>query len=98
MTPKHTPGPWVIHPSGFAGRYDITGNDDPRQAFASGVCEVYDDDDRQGNGTAYANARLIASAPDLLDALDTIAMGNTDPDRMVEIARQALAKALGESK
>jgi hypothetical protein len=45
-----------------------------------------------------ANLRLIASAPDLLDALDTIAMGNTDPDQMVEIARHALAKALGESK
>lgn len=42
------------------------------------------------------NARLIAALPDLLDALDTIASGNTDPDRMVEIAAEALLKAEGE--
>ena len=31
----------------------------------------------------------------MLDALETIAAGNTDPDRMVEIAREAIAKTEG---
>jgi hypothetical protein len=43
-----------------------------------------------------ANARLIASAPALLAALETIAAGNTDPERMVEIAREVIARTEGE--
>ena len=43
-----------------------------------------------------ADARLIAAAPDMLAALQTIAAGNTDPDRTVEIAAEALRKAEGE--
>jgi hypothetical protein len=31
----------------------------------------------------------------LFDALKTIAAGNTDPERMVEIAREAIAKTGG---
>jgi hypothetical protein len=31
----------------------------------------------------------------MLDALETIAAGNTDPDRMVEIAREAIARTEG---
>jgi hypothetical protein len=43
-----------------------------------------------------ADAHLIAAAPDLLAALETIAAGNTDPDGMVRIAAEALSKAEGE--
>ena len=38
---------------------------------------------------------LIAAAPDLLAALETIAAGNTDADGMVRIAAEALSKAEG---
>lgn len=33
----------------------------------------------------------------MLDALDTIASGNTDPNRMVELAQQALTTLQGET-
>lgn len=44
-----------------------------------------------------ANARLIASAPDLLEALRQIAAGGLAPVQMQEIALQAIAKAEGRS-
>lgn len=44
--------------------------------------------------SAAAHARMIASLPVLLEALDTIAMGNTDADSMVRIARDALQTAI----
>lgn len=37
--------------------------------------------------------RPEAVAPWLLDALETIALGNTDPDDMVRVAREAMARA-----
>jgi hypothetical protein len=36
------------------------------------------------------DALLFASSIQFLHALNVIAMGNTDPDRMVEIARNAI--------
>ncbi len=39
--------------------------------------------------------RKAALYDEMLDALETIAMGNTDPDRMVEIAYAVYAKAKG---
>jgi hypothetical protein len=35
--------------------------------------------------------RLIAAAPNLLEVLEIIAAGNTDPDRAVQLARDAVA-------
>ena len=43
----------------------------------------------------WVRPSLIAAAPSMLDALETIAAGNTDPDRMVEIAREAIAQMEG---
>ena len=45
---------------------------------------------------AKANARLIAAAPRMYDALQTIAMGNTDPDDMVELAKAAMVGIGGD--
>lgn len=77
MAEQHTKGPWGVaepkHP-------------DPRQiedrlifATAKGerlhVAEVYqyqNDNNREANGTALANARLIAAAPELMEALHGI--------------------------
>lgn len=50
--------------------------------------------------TSDANARLIAAAPDLLDALEnlTIAIGmGWDLDGVVEVSRAAIARAKGEA-
>lgn len=59
---KHTPGPWT-----HEGQGDITGIED--NGFGRGpvdVCSVYL---RTVEGRHEANARLIAAAPDLLEAL-----------------------------
>lgn len=46
-------------------------------------------------GITEANARLIASAPDLLAALDGFTRGTCKDGGVVRIAREAIAKAGG---
>ena len=48
--------------------------------------------DREGN----ANARLIAAAPELLEALELIANTGMDARQCMLTARAAIAKATGE--
>jgi hypothetical protein len=64
----HTPGPWSIHPGAFNGaRIDGPNGRgvahatqrDPHPTFGEGITQQ----------EADANARLIAAAPDLLEAL-----------------------------
>lgn len=63
---KHTPGPWHT-------------DDAPEHAIAvctnSGetVADVFPNADAQSGVTTYANARLIAAAPELLEALKDLA-------------------------
>jgi hypothetical protein len=82
---KHTPGPWVA--DGCVVNYDA-------QLPAIAVCVRH-------NAEWEANARLIAAAPDLLDALCVAAdylNGNGwegDP-RMVPV-EAAIAKAKGKT-
>ncbi len=48
---------------------------------------------------AFATAyELLEPSLSHLDALETIASGNTDPDRMVQIAKEAIASAEGIKK
>jgi hypothetical protein len=87
----HTPGPWAANDDGL-----VLGNLDNYEGEAPLVCTCGSADDFNMEPALHlANARLIAAAPDLLDALETIAAGNTDPGRMVEIAREAIAKTEG---
>ena len=85
---KHTPGPWHIGGRTIL-RPTLTIFHKP---FGLGdVAEVYEE----------ANARLIAAAPELLEALKEIADTDPvdaalDPQRAVRIARAAIAKATGE--
>ena len=55
---KHTPGPWDV-----CGDVDITG---PQGEF---VATAHVPGSEVGTAREYANARLIAAAPDLLEAL-----------------------------
>jgi hypothetical protein len=94
---KHTPGPWIFTDLGQitdrSGRIivvTVSAHNIPNPAYPKGNLHYLAEDDG-----GEANARLIASAPDLLAALETIAAGNTDPDRAVEIAREAIAKVGG---
>ncbi len=83
---KHTPAPW--HADGehiYAGDHLQIAT---VELYRGQLTEAQEQEDT-------ANAHLLAAAPDLLDALEIIAAGNTDPDQMVEIAREAIAKATG---
>jgi hypothetical protein len=87
---KHTPGPW---------RYQ-EGTDAYTHIVHTGVnrflCQLAQDT----SGVAEANARLIAAAPDLLEALQlvcaTLGQSNDwrDDSQMARKARAAIAKAI----
>jgi hypothetical protein len=93
MGAKHTPGPWVAdeYPHGDVWhiRYGKRGN---------WLAEVMTDGDHKG---AAADARLIASAPDLLEALQSLvanlAEGDFISETRIDAARAAIARATGEA-
>ena len=92
----HTPGPWSY--SGRKGWYDIHGDVEsgPDEKW---ICEI----------VKHSDARLIAAAPDLLDALKAVqphmdgiicyasTMGEHEPNRIAVQVAAAIAKATEES-
>ena len=93
MGTKHTHGPWMFDPSlkgdgSFGGSYIVSNNAKKTWPLA----EVYRED----------NARLIAAAPDLLEALKALVadlkpyMGQGRMDDKIRNAIAAIAKATGE--
>lgn len=97
MTTQHTPGPWT--------RKRAIPDDDTisRLVFAGDdlIATVHDLD---GAGhEAFANARLISAAPELLEALRAMLATVHDEERddatvaAVAAARAAIAKATGEA-
>ncbi len=97
----HTPGPWQLTVG--AGATEIRGTLDPEQhggVTSPRVCRVL-----RADLNANANARLIAAAPDLLDALQDLfdadmehcMMGDGKQDQIEAIAkaRAAVANATG---
>ena len=62
METKHTPGPWILHPTAHhpAVRSIGTPYTGPRRICTVGTMN--------GNPVDKANARLIAAAPELLEA------------------------------
>lgn len=101
---KHTPGPWLtdrnnVHTGQIAIVHHCTGNDWVEiwsdKWFKTGMCESEQE----------ANARLIAAAPNLLEALQAIvsSLSDQDDEGLIEHAqpmidaRAAIAKATGES-
>lgn len=102
MSEGHTPGPWEFASSGKGVRY-IYASNRPQP-----IARPFTDLGRIPKDEFEANARLIAAAPELLDALEDLANDiserfdmddpSTNPGirRAVEAARAALAKARGE--
>lgn len=100
----HTPGPWILETHGCERRADywhITG------ANGQFICHFHQMV-AQAMPSTLANARLIAAAPELLEALTEMTeryaelvncgdCGNWDPEEETEViaARAALAKARG---
>lgn len=90
---KHTPGPWSV--------------DEPHQVFASSVGEYVaitkvEDFETIPKDQCEANARLIAAAPELLEALLQIIQDAKSPEvgayLNLKLARAAIAKATGETE
>lgn len=97
---KHTPGPWGHKPSHGKSYLDPV-HRDGFEAVSSGrdFFEVYVSG--RDRGERLANAALIASAPELLEALEKIAFSDgslhgTCVRDLQDIARTAIAKARGE--
>lgn len=97
---KHTPGPWKI----LRSRTDVARGVSITMSDGSGA-RVAVSDDGWPNATQDANARLIASAPEMLAALKNICLtyeaerkhnGRAgDPSDSLEDARAAIARAEG---
>jgi hypothetical protein len=101
MTSKHTPGPWIWQ-NDWLGLYGKDGEDVLPYSDYEGMAIP----DWYHTEEPKANARLIASAPDLLEALIVLHQrleqldASGDAGRMVEdeveIARAVIAKATGQ--
>lgn len=96
---KHTPGPWFLAEK-VEGKHTVTNLRrirSEREGMEHGaVCEVYGIAD---GSEAHANARLIAAAPELLEALEyvlnTCPAINSQAEEAHQQARAAIAKATG---
>ena len=90
---SHTPGPWQQNGS------HIYGPDANNANHHWPVCQMW----YHGKPSDDANARLIAAAPDLLEALrDVLKHGGESADEWIDVryyrkAQLAIAKAEGRS-
>ena len=88
MSTQHTPGPWRIGTTPPNGEQTIG----TQQGLMVAVATT------GANTPTEANARLIAAAPDLLEALQNLLKSSCiDGDIAIE-AKAAIAKATGETK
>ena len=85
---KHTQGPWQAIGTMVRGRYALGENNRPGGLIAD--CGGY------YTPETSANARLIAAAPELLEALKWAVDNPNDDAYWIEQARAAIAKATGE--
>jgi len=91
MTTQHTPGPWTCYPTSHHAHHYVLEIPGGNMPFV------------KGEGVEYANARLIAAAPDLLTALQAMSSSFHDVDYMdphkqlsAKMAQDAITKAIGE--
>jgi hypothetical protein len=90
---KHTPGPWhrVKHGDNESEVYDINGKS--KDGVMTMLAEVHHD--WQEWEEFEANARLIAAAPDMLEALKKARTCMSIPDCVMELIVAAIRKAEG---
>lgn len=92
----HTLGPWTI-----TDGTDITGIENDSKNGCVGPVDVAHVYLRTVLGRTEANARLIAAAPELLEALESmvemVEMNGFGKAYAMDIARAAIAKARGQS-
>ena len=99
--PKHTPGPWVLVHYAQGMDLPIPFMEHKTVAvFADGVKRgdvAYMQHGLYGDDQALANARLIAAAPEMLEALHGLLDVHVPGASRWEAARAARAKATGEA-
>ena len=103
MSAKHTPGPWNVRDDGMSYVCPIIDAPSVGKGYYASIATVTQRDPHPQHGggismaTAEANARLIAAAPDLLEALETlVSMVHMSPD-LWQRARVAIARAKGSA-
>lgn len=105
MDTKHTPGPWKASrtPHDQDSTSEISGEKKDGNAVAY-VVNHWDEVEGNGEDTpeTLANAALIAAAPDLLKALESLLRQTADPDPIHPAwaesrrrATEAIAQAMG---
>jgi hypothetical protein len=98
---KHTPWPWFVGTGTSDQLGPVLAIVRKEESCGAAIAII---DTVTGDEVSHANARLIAAAPDLLNALQAIVKSLTDQDDegMIEHAQQmidarsAIAKATGE--
>jgi hypothetical protein len=97
MSAGHTPGPWDIVPlTAPKGSYMIAVKTVGREPLV--CCVEHSKNGPINHDQAGENARLIAAAPELLDALELLLAGEGEYLTLLGIrskARAAIAKATG---
>ena len=103
MGEKYTPGPWNANFTRFSGwvvGFHIT---DTKHGSLRPICEAYDKTGAMNPDEIAANARLIAAAPELLEALmlaESVYRQNCvnegEPSSVLDAMQAAIAKATGE--
>lgn len=97
--PKHTPGPWSAEPESGGYHAVVEALTADRRYVVREICHVLIDEADPGDWpVTRANLRLIAAAPDLLEALTLILehVGGVLPVPVSDAASDALKKARGE--
>ena len=90
---KHTPGPWVPY-AGTSGVFIVSNQAMGYETVAHALAL---DDGARPAKVVEANARLIAAAPELLEACEMALRLRLDDDSEVaDAVRAAIAKAKGE--
>ncbi|CAB4122389.1 hypothetical protein UFOVP37_8 [uncultured Caudovirales phage] len=93
---KHTPGPWAMPDSGQGRISKVGANGGWDGLIATADCGDY----ARSRSEGLANARLIAAAPELLEALKDMLDGHEDActgygEGAADKARAAIARATG---
>ena len=89
---KHTPGPWRVYKSSILSAANYKRMAEGNWNVQALAYTVGNDDATYDGGEVYANARLIAAAPALLEALQSM-VWYAEPHLLSPVAREALATA-----
>ena len=95
MSASHTPGPWKAH---FQEAYFVTGPDLGRVAMMMNLKGAHGLGGRRSGDESAANCRLIAAAPELLEALRLMIAIHDEPAGFAGKYGKALDAAIAQQK